>query len=82
MTGHKSVRALRQYERTTNQQFQAVGHSISSLESFDHVQPVPAEAKKNEQKPTVDKAAILGEVQKALPSISSNLYNCTFNFNF
>ena len=77
--GHKSVKALCQYERTTDQQFQAVGHSISNLESFDHVQPAPAEAK-NEEKPTVDKAAILGEVQKALPSISGNLNNCTFNF--
>ena len=82
VTGHKSVKALRQYERTTDQQFQAVGHSISSLESFDHVQPTPPEAKNNEEKPTVEKAAILGEVQKALPSISGHLNNCTFTFNF
>ena len=68
--------------RTTDEQFQAVGYSISSLESFDHAQLAPAEATKNEEKPTVDKAAILGEVQKALPSISGHLNNCTFNFNF
>ena len=37
VTGHKSVKALRQYERTTNEQFQAVGQSISCMESFEHV---------------------------------------------
>ena len=82
VTRHKSVKALRQYKRTTNQQFQAIGHSISSLESFDHVQSIPVEAKKEEEKPAVDRAAILGEMQKALLSISGNLNNCTFNFNF
>ena len=41
VTGHKSVEALRQYERTTNQQFQDVGHSISCMESFEHMQPTP-----------------------------------------
>ena len=35
MTGHKSVKALRQYERTTEEQFQAVGHSISRMQTFD-----------------------------------------------
>ena len=61
--GHKSVKTLRQYKRTADQQVQAVGQSISSLESFDQVHPTPAEAMK-EEKPVVDKAAILGEVQK------------------
>ena len=82
MIGHESVKALHQYKRTTDQQFQAVGHSTSSLESFDHVQPIPAEAKREEEKPAVDRPAILGEVQKALPSILGNLNNCTFNFIF
>ena len=31
MTGHKSVEVLRQYERTIEEQFQAVGHSISHM---------------------------------------------------
>lgn len=44
--------------------------------------PPSLEIKKEEDKPGVDKAAILGEVQKALPNISGNLNNCTFNFNF
>ena len=35
MTGHKSVKALRQYERTTEEQFQAVGHFISHMQTFD-----------------------------------------------
>ena len=90
VTGHKSVKALRQYERTTDQQYQAVGHSISSMASFEYAQPrqemeeegPPSLAKKEEDNPADDKAAILGKVQKALPNISGNLNNCTFTFKF
>ncbi len=32
--GHKSLVALRQYERTTEAQFKAVGESISHMEQF------------------------------------------------
>ena len=35
VTGHKSVKALRQYERTTEEQYQAVGHSISHMQAFE-----------------------------------------------
>ena len=28
-----------------------------------------------------DRADVVGEIQKALPSISGNMNNCTFNFN-
>ena len=34
MTGHKSLTALRQYERTTETQFQAVGQAIANMEQF------------------------------------------------
>ena len=82
--GHKSMNALRQYERTTEQQFQAVGNSISSMEAFESEQVLPQpevrEEKPQDSKP--DKADLVGELQKALPSISGNLNNCTFNFNF
>ena len=84
VTGHKSMKALRQYERTTEQQFQAVGNSISSMEAFESEQVLPQpevrEEKPQDSKP--GKAALVGELQKALPSISGNLNNCTFNFNF
>ena len=62
------------------------------MESFEHVQSRPEMKKekdrspspemKKDDKPAVDKAGILGEVQNALPNISGNLNNCTFNFNF
>ena len=44
------VKALRQYERTTNEQFQAVGQSISYMESFEHVSKTE---KKEEEKPPI-----------------------------
>ncbi len=34
VTGHKSLVALRQYERTTEAQFKAVGESISHMKQF------------------------------------------------
>ena len=77
VTGHKSMKALRQYERTTEQQFQAVGNSISCMEAFEPEQVLPQsevrEEKLQDSKP--DKAALVGELQKALPSISGNLNN-------
>ena len=110
MTGNKSVKALRQYERTTEEQFQAVGHSISHMQTFDPqstIETVSTSQVKEEtllktecgviqveeekvitktdahQDPCKEKAAALaGEMQKALPSISGNLNHCTFNFNF
>lgn len=53
VTGHKSLKALRQYEWTTDKQFLAVGHSISRMELLEHVQPRP-EVKKEEDKPAPD----------------------------
>ena len=35
VTGHKRVKALRQYERTMEEQYQAVGHSISRMYAFE-----------------------------------------------
>ena len=37
VTGHKSLTALRQYERTTETQYQAVGQSITHMEEFKAV---------------------------------------------
>jgi hypothetical protein len=37
VTGHKSVKVLRQYERTTEEQYQAVGHSISHMHAFETI---------------------------------------------
>ena len=84
VSGHKSMKALRQYEQTTEQQFQAVRSSISAMEAFESEQVLPkpevTEEKVQDNKP--DKAALVGELQKVLPSISGNLNNCTFDFNF
>lgn len=84
VTGHKSMKPLRQYERPTEQQFQAVGNSISCMEAFEPEQVLPQSEVRAEkpQDGKPDKAALVGELQKALPSISGNLNNCTFNFNF
>ena len=59
VTGHKSVKALRQYEQTTEQQFQAVGNSISCMEVPEQVLPQPEvrEEKPPDSKP--DKAALV-----------------------
>ena len=35
VSGHKSVKALRQYKQTTEEQYQAVGHSISRMHAFE-----------------------------------------------
>ena len=87
VTGHKSVKALRQYERTTEEQYQYVGHSISRMQEFQTTTLQSAEETENQmQLEKEDKkekaAALVGELHKSLPSISGNLSNCTFNFNF
>ncbi len=49
VTGHKSLVALRQYERTTESQFKAVGESISHMERFSTAvieRPAPAAIEK------------------------------------
>ena len=78
MTGHKSVKALRQYERTTEEQFQAVGHSISHIQAFDpHCSAQTLT--KCEMEPVQDQktedckqkaAAVVGELQRSLPHLS------------
>ena len=88
VTGHKSVKALRQYERTTEEQYQAVGHSIAHMQAFESSTSVQSVTKtekqaQGEMEDNKEKAAaMVGELQKSLPSISGNLSNCTFNFNF
>ena len=85
VTGHKSMKALRQYERTTEQQFQSVGSSISVMETFGQEQVLSVSKSEIEeesvQETKPDKEALVGELQKTLPSISGTLNNCTFNFN-
>ena len=66
VSGHKSLTALRQYEKTTKEQFQSAGQCISSMKSFNEMKKEPEE---------VDKITL------QLPSISGSK-NCTFNFNF
>ena len=41
VTGHKSMKALQQYEHTTEQQFQVVGSSITVMDAFGHEQVPP-----------------------------------------
>ena len=92
VTGHESLKLLRQYERTTNQQFQVVGQSISTMQGFKHElskSEVKNEKLSNSEMKNEDHklensertCAVAREIQKVLPSISSNLNNCTFNFN-
>ena len=84
VTGHKSMKALGQYERTTEQQFHFVGSSISVMEAFEQEQVLLKSEVEEEgvQESKPDKEALVGELQKTLPSISGTLNNCTFNFNF
>ncbi len=80
-TGNKSIKALRQYERTSAPQLRAAGLAITTAESF-------AASVATDSKPdaTVAEQQQLGEekvaIQKLLPSISGTHTNCTFNFNF
>ena len=69
VTGHKSIKALRQYERTTEQQFQAIGSSISVMEAFGQEQVPPKSEVKEErvQDSKPDKETLLGEIQKNTP---------------
>ena len=88
VTGHKSVKALRQYERTTEEQYQAVGHSIAHMQAFESSTSVQSVTKtekqaQGEMEDNKEKAAaMVGELQKSLPSISRNLSNCTFHSLF
>ena len=72
VTGHKSLNALRQYERTTEVQFKAVGESISELQPFD---PVPGTVQKTAATPKESNALGLQNL------ISGNLDNCTITVN-
>ena len=73
VTGHKSLNAsMRQYERTTEVQFKAVGESISKLQPLD---PVPGTVQKTAATPKQSNALGLQNL------ISGNLDNCTITVN-
>ena len=72
VTGHKSLTALRTYERTSEQQQRAAGRAISSLKRELQME------KEELQVENVPPA----ENKPQLPQISGTLSNCTFNFHF
>lgn len=83
VSGHKSVKALRQYERTSLEQEQATGLAISGLEKFES--PAIREqfgSSTPDVKPSFEKKNIASAVEKLMPTVSGQLSNCTFNFNF
>ena len=87
VTGHKSVKALRQHERTTEEQYQAVGHAISRMHAFETKSSFETVLKSEENKVPTDKEdckekapAVVGELQKSLPAISGMLSQLYLQF--
>ena len=82
VTGHKSLTALRQYEWTTETQYQAVGQSIAHMEEFKAVcaasKDVDVRTLHAERARKV--GAVAQEVQKSM--INGNLHKCNITFNF
>ena len=78
-TGHKSLKSLHQYERTTCGQLQAAELAIARMEPFKTDVPNCDGGRVEKE---AGKAAVIGEVPKVLPTISGIHTNCTFNFNF
>ena len=74
-TGHKSIKALCQYERTTVPQLRAAGLAITTAESF-------AASVATDSKPNATVAEQQLVIKKQLPSICGTHTNCTFNINF
>ena len=73
-TGHKSIKALCQYKRTTVPQLWAAGLAIMTAESFEA--SVATDSKPNA---TVAEQQLM--IKKQLPSIAGTHTNCMFNFN-
>ena len=85
VTGHKSLKALRTYERTTEEQQRAAGLAISNISALKCEDKMNLESAvsgtenvKMEDSSDVPKASKVAQ----LPQISGTLSNCTFNFNF
>ena len=77
-TGHRSLTALRVYERTSCVQEQAVTKAVSNNEEifFDSLS-VPGHSKDKE----IDKADTKTQMAKSkLPTFTGQLKNCVFNF--
>ena len=90
-TGHKSAKALRQYERTSDAQLQAAGLAVSeqkpfSLESTDRKPLMALEntAVKEEEEAVEKKhnpACIDEKLKRILPTFTGSMSNCTININ-
>ena len=70
-TGHKSSKALQQYERTSTAQVQAAGLAISEETPFGS--GTSKDVKIEDVKPD------LASIQKAMPTFAGDLSNCTIN---
>ena len=90
VTGHKSIKALRQYEQTTKEQLQEAGQAIAKCKSeasteTDCDEPFNPfeEESRVESKLSEAEAAknICQELQKQT-CFSGKMKNCTINFNF
>ena len=57
-------------------------HVFETRNSVETVLKSEENEVKPEKEDCKEKAALVGEVQKSLPSISGTLSHCTFNFNF
>ena len=85
----ESSKALRQYERTSTEQEQAVGQAIAAMgdsnpydmvDDDSKVRGVPLESKPSSDVLKREKAAAV--LEKVLPTVSGTLSNCVLNFNF
>ena len=72
VTGHRSLKALCTYKRTSEDQQRAASLAISNVALVEGKEYIE----------TVQSSKPKGPHGSQLPQISGNLSNCTFNFNF
>lgn len=75
MSGHKSVKALRCYERTSSAQQQAVTASVNAVNQDKNLMADKEEKHSSSMEPTSE------SLKNAAQSFSGNFTNCTINFS-
>ena len=82
-TGHKSAKALRQYEHISVAQLQAASLALSEQKTFSPhcTDQKPLMALENTTVKEEKEAACDDKIKKMLPSFSGSMSNCTININ-
>jgi hypothetical protein len=82
-TGHKSSKALQQYEHTSTAQVQAAGLAIAKETPFGHDAKAGAmdDIAAMESSAVEDVKPDFAAIQKLMPAFAGNLSNCTININ-